>query len=299
MKLNKISLNDKEIFSKYLNLSRHELSVYTFENIYIWRGLFDIYWVLINDSLCVFFRDRIGFFMYLPALSPEVKPQVLKEAFGIMDFYNKNKQASRIENIEEKDRVFYQEPGYECVRKYPEYLCKRTDLVQLKGNKFKSKRSCVNYFIKNYKFQYLPFLLNEKNGCLGLFDSWKRERMGNSGDSIYLGMLEDGRVCLKSLLDSYEDLDITGRIVKIGGLIRAFTFGFKLNKDTFCVLFEVTDLSIKGLAQFIFRQLCVELKDYKYINIMDDSGLENLKKVKLSYQPARLIPAYIARRKNA
>ena len=39
-----------------------------------------------------------------------------------------------------------------------------------------------------------------------------------------------------------------------------------------------------------------QLEDFKYINIMDDSGLEGLKKVKLSYRPAKLASAYIATR---
>jgi hypothetical protein len=64
-------------------------------------------------------------------------------------------------------------------------------------------------------------------------------------------------------------------------------------------LYEITDLSIKGLAQFIFRAFAEELKNYRYLNIMDDSGLANLKKVKLSYHPERLVPAYIARRRMA
>jgi uncharacterized protein len=72
-----------------------------------------------------------------------------------------------------------------------------------------------------------------------------------------------------------------------------------LDKDTFCILYEITDLTIKGLSQFIFRQFCSELKDYRYINVMDDSGLENLKRVKLSYRPLKVIPAYIVKRKDA
>ncbi|MCM8780616.1 MAG: hypothetical protein NC908_01655 [Candidatus Omnitrophica bacterium] len=81
--------------------------------------------------------------------------------------------------------------------------------------------------------------------------------------------------------------------------IKAFTFGFGLSPDTFCILYEITDLSIKGLAQFIFRQFVCELKKYRYINIMDDSGLDNLKQVKFSYHPRRLIPAYIATKSYA
>jgi len=73
----------------------------------------------------------------------------------------------------------------------------------------------------------------------------------------------------------------------------AFTFGFKLNKDTFCILYEITDLSIKGLSQFIFRQFCSELKNHRYINIMDDSGLVNLKRVKLSYHRREQSPVIL------
>jgi hypothetical protein len=69
-----------------------------------------------------------------------------------------------------------------------------------------------------------------------------------------------------------------------------------LNHDTFCILYEITDLSVKGLAQFIFREFSRELKGYRYLNIMDDSGLENLKQVKLSYKPVRLIPSFTAQR---
>jgi len=40
------------------------------------------------------------------------------------------------------------------------------------------------------------------------------------------------------------------------------------------------------------REFSRELGGYKYINIMDDSGLKNLKRVKLSYKPVRLVPSF-------
>lgn len=298
MELKKLSIEDKKVFNRYLGLKRHELSVYAFENIYVWSALFDIYWVLLQKSLCVFFKDKIGMFMYLPAQGKKVTEAVVEDAFGIMDSFNKNKEISRIENIEEKDLPFYQGLGYGCAEKYPEYLCARTDLAQLIGNRFKSKRACFNYFVKHYEFEYAPFSPEDTGACLELFDRWKKERSFGSRDHIYQGMLEDARLSLKALLGNYSHLDAIGRIVRVGGKIKAFTFGFRLNRDTFCVLYEVADLSVKGLAQFIFCSFCRELKEYEYINIMDDSGLENLKKTKLSYQPVRMIPAYIAKRKN-
>ena len=44
----------------------------------------------------------MGCFMYLPPLAKKVPPQVIKQAFVIMDIINKNKDISRIENIQQR-----------------------------------------------------------------------------------------------------------------------------------------------------------------------------------------------------
>lgn len=299
MQLNKLTLKDKRIFDEFLSLTEHKLSVYAFPNIYIWRWLFDISWTIIQDSLCIFFQDKIGCFLYLSPLTKSENPRVIKEVFRIMDRLNSNDEVSRIENVEEKDIAFYKDLGYECRYKSCDYICKHSDMVNLSGDKFKSKRSCFNYFVKHYDFQYLPFSLNYSDSCLSLYSLWMKQRESRIKDSLYQGMLKDSQHCLKVLLKDYYALDIVGRIVKINNELKAFSFGFKLNEDTFCILYEITDLSIKGLAQFIFREFCREMKSYKYINIMDDSGLENLKTVKLSYHPVKLVSSYIVTRKNA
>ncbi|MBN1913584.1 MAG: DUF2156 domain-containing protein [Candidatus Omnitrophica bacterium] len=297
MRLNKLSLKDKRLFDRYLSLTPHELSVYSFVNIYIWKALFEIYWAVIEKNLCVFFKDRIGLFMYLEPLSKNPSPRALSQAFRIMDSFNKNKSICRIENIEEKNLDLYRKLGYGCVAKEGDYLCISRDLAELKGNRFKSKRSSVNYFLKNYNFNYAAYSQKDEPACLSLYSSWMSGRKCENRDKIYCGMLEDSFSCLKILLQDYSKLECIGRVVKVRGKAGAFTFGFPLNKDTFCILYEVTDLSIKGLAQFIFWKFSNELKGYRYINIMDDSGLENLKRVKLSFCPDRLVSAYIVLKK--
>lgn len=293
MKLNKLTLKDKKIFNKHLVLSSHELAVYSFANIYIWQALYDIKWAIIENSLCIFFQDKIGCFMYLAPLAGEQSPLVLKEAFKIMDSINKNKDISRIENIEDKDLDYYRTLGYLCHEKSPDYLCLRNDLALLRGNKFKSQRASYNYFIKHYNFDSARLKLADRADCLSLFNLWLEERKKQCNDDIYCGMLEDNRKIIKGTLTNYKQLDLEGIVVKVDKKIKGFSFGYKLNKETFCILYEVTDLSIKGLAQFIFRKFCQKLKKYKYINIMDDSGLENLRKTKLSYKPIRLVQSYI------
>lgn len=292
MTLKKLSVKDKRIFDKFLSLRRHSLSSYAFVNIYIWKSLFGVYWGIINGALSVFFEDNGAYFMYLPPLADNLTPPTIEKSFAVMDGFNKNKGYSRIENVEEKDLAFYKKSGYECNKKNCDYLCRRADLAAIRGNAFKAKRAARNYFLKHYDFEYLPFAVKYKEACLDLYDEWAKSRQAGNEDSIYRGMLKDNLAAMKILLDDYEHLGVSGRIALIGGELKAFTFGFPINEDIFCVLYEITDLRVKGLSQFIFQKFSSELKDYKRINIMDDSGLDNLKKVKLSYHPSDLAASY-------
>jgi hypothetical protein len=218
--------------------------------------------------------------------------QLIREIFKILNEFNKNRIISRIENVEEKDISFYQRLGYDIKEKYPDYLYLREDLINLKGNRFKSKRASVNYFVKHYKFRCLDFSLKYKGSCLRLYKDWMDERRIKFSDKIYQGLLLDSFKMLKLLLD-YPQLGFKGYIVEVDGKIKAFSLGYPLNEETFCILYEITDLKIKGLAQFIFYYFSKNLSDYKYINTLDDSGLENLRKTKLSYHPYKIAPAYI------
>lgn len=296
MRLNKISIRDRQVFDKYLKLSNHRLCAYSFSNIYIWNKLFSISWAIINESLCIFFKDKIGVFLYLPPLCRENNPSTVFRIFEILAGLNKNPAFAHIENVEEKDLLFYRALGFECSLKSYDYTCIRQALADLKGNKFKSKRANRNYFSKNFEYIYRPILLKDRKECMSLYSFWADQRKASYRDTLYRGMIEDSGIVLREALKNYNRLGFEGSLVKIKGKVKAFTFGFELNDETFCILYELTDLRVKGLAQFIFSEFCRQLKPYRYINIMDDSGLENLKRVKLSYHPQVMLPAYSVRR---
>ena len=78
----------------------------------------------------------------------------------------------------------------------------------------------------------------------------------------------------------------------------AYTFGYPLNEQTFCVLFEIADLFCSGLGVFIFREFCRDaaLTPYKFINVMDDFELNNIQRTKDSYRPVVLFPCYVVSR---
>jgi len=174
---------------------------------------------------------------------------------------------------------------FNSLKKFPDYIYLGKDIAELKGNKYKHKRAGCNYFSKNYKFQYLDYKQNMKNDCLRLFSKWSRERKKIFSDLYYHKLLEDSFSAHKLAMENFKELGLAGRVIKVKGKIAAYTFGFEITKDMFCVLLEVCDLKFKGIAEFIFREFAKEMLRYKYINTMDDSGLENLRISKLSYHP--------------
>jgi hypothetical protein len=292
MHLEILELKDKPLIQKYLALEKHSLSNFSFSNIFIWRDLFDIRWALVDDNVCIFFQNALGCFMYLPPLGKNVNANTVEKIFRFMDSVNRDKAVSRIENVEDKDLEFYRNLGLHCKLKDKEYLYRNADLINLSGKRYRTKRTACNYFLNNYNYEYLKFNKDMIKGCLELYDSWKRQRREKYSDSIYQQMLEDSFYAHKLSMDFSDELGLLGRVVRIDGVIRAYSFGYRLNSDTFCVLLEVSDLKTKGLAQFIFRALCSENKDADYINVMGDCGLDNLRKVKYSYCPYKFQYSY-------
>lgn len=299
LKTREVRLQDKALFERYLCFYEHSLSAYSFENIYIWKELFEIRWAFVEGALCIFFKDAIGCFLYLPPLCRMPASLPLQKIFSVLDSFNTNPAFSHIENVEGNNLAPFSGKGYRIKEKGVEYLCRRKDLADLKGDAFKSKRATVNYFTSHtHDVLYHMYSPGQRDACLRLYETWMEERQKGHSDPLYRAMLKDNYSALQLLLKHYRHFKCLGRVVKIGGRIEAFTFAFALNRNTLCVAYEIANLDYKGLAQFIFRQLCREFGAYEYINIMDDSGLENLRRVKLSYRPVQCVPSFIVSRNN-
>lgn len=178
--------------------------------------------------------------------------------------------------------------------KETEYLYETEALAGLRGDRYKQQRHAYNGFVAKYPSAKLrPYTAADQDDCLSLYDQWRERRSEKSDDPIYNAMIDDSRSAHRIGISHADVLGLVGRVVRIDGEIRGYTFGYPLGAGTFCVLFEITDLGTKGLAQFIYREFCKELMDtYRWINAMDDSGLANLKRVKRSYHPYRLLPSY-------
>ena len=219
--------------------------------------------------------------------------KAIHEAYAFMLEANRARQIARIENVPVDFLPFFHTLGFESTLKETEYLYETESLIQLKGNRYKSKRAAYNAFIRNHPLvEIQPYQSTCLADCLALYNSWRQTRRAQSNDDVYQAMLDDSTGAHRMGLINYDKLGLIGRIVLIDGQLKGYTFGYFLNSEIFCVLFEVADLQIKGLAQFLFREFCREQAVHRFISAMGDSDLENLKRVKLSYRPIQLIPSY-------
>lgn len=293
-------LEKKSLFDEYLKKSRYQLSSFSFINIFIWSDFFDFQFETIDDNLCILAKNEVGCFLYLPPLGNPMSSNALHACFENMAKVNKGSSVTRIENVDGQQMTLFEEQEYSIYKKCDEYVYLREDIAQLKGNRFKSKRSSHNHFVKHFQFEYLPFTPGMQKGCEELYEQWVAGRRKKYADEIYGQMLEDNRGVHYLAMQYQKELGLVGRIVKVAGKIRAYSFGFALKDDVFCVLFEIADLEVKGLPVFIFSEFCrdQELTNFKWVNCMDDFGAQKIASTKSSFHPAQVLPVYTVTRKT-
>ncbi len=312
MHLHPLTIDDKSIFDQFNSYSRLILSHYAFAPIYIWQEFYYLYYAIIKSSnnpktdinteekeyLCIYAKQGSDYYMPILPIPCEIEEvhyqNIVLDSYQFMLESNRNSQFARVENVPEEFIPMFKDYGFEVFLKETEYLYATKSIGELRGDDFKPQRNAYNSFIKhNPSVNYEPYDDIYLTECLNLYETWQKARSEKYDDPIYQAMLDDSKSAHKIGISNYQELVLIGRVVRINDEVQAYTFGYELNRDTFCILFEISQLSIKGLAQYIYREFCKELlQTYKWINAMDDSGLENIKRVKQSYHPTKLIPSY-------
>ena len=314
------NLTAKPIMDGYLAMLRLDTSDYTFAANYLWLSGGSGFYAIIDDTFCFFLLTNGELSMILPPIGQHQNVvNAMRTCFGIMDQNNSATVFTKIEYVDESllsDFATDVEEGAEIFDLFEEYLVERTlvdyvyncsDLIELKGNDYASKRNEINKFKRihpDYQMQLLDSQQHSQ-GIMDLVNGWIAERMkympGEKTDAFLEGIYSE-RTAVKRMLRDYEKLDLIGLVIIINGTLSGFTVGEKINDKTASVIIEKTDFNILGCAQFIFREFAKLLSaEYHvdYINVGDDMGFENLKKVKMSYRPNSLIPKYTIYKRQA
>ncbi|HKW85945.1 MAG TPA: phosphatidylglycerol lysyltransferase domain-containing protein [Nitrospiraceae bacterium] len=272
------------------------LATYAFAPHMIWRALFSYWWAELAGHLCLFAEHEDGLFLSLPPLGPGPMSKPLARAFSLMRERNRGSSVSRVENVSEKLKPSFEALGYQVKPKDPDYLYRTHDLIRLAGDRYKSQRAACNRFVRERRSHLEPYQDTDRDACLVLFREWAVKKTTSGLDAVAQHMLADAESAHLEALTHHRALGLVGKVVRVGDMVRAYTFGYELSPSVFCVLLEVTDHRIPGLGPFVFREFCreAETRGYQFVNTMDDSGLPSLARSKQAYHPCRLVSNYVA-----
>ena len=284
------TLQDKGWVTKAFLEGQTDCCEYCFGNIYMWSDIYDnkIY----NDNgifISADFTDE-PIFCY-PIGNGDKKSTISK----LIEFAKSLNVNLEFFGLTEKDRdelnyLFPNQFDIHETRDFFDYLYKSEDLANLVGRKYHSKKNHVSYFEKNFDWKYEPINKDNIEQCLLLNDHWEGLNKQKNPEEI-----SNENKAIKKALNNYFDLDFEGGVLTIQGEIVAFTFGERLNDNTFCTHVEKAYGNIRGAYQMINREFARQLQDrYEFINREEDTGSEGLRRAKLSYQPHRLVIKYSA-----
>ena len=227
------------------------------------------------------------------AYSPS--PAALAACFMLMRARNRGSAVSRIENVPEEWKAALESWGYRLKPKDPDYLYRTADLAALAGDRYKSQRAACNRFEREHRHSFEPYRDSDRDACLTLFREWATQKQAAGLEEAGRHMLADSESAHREALTHHRELGLAGSVVRADGTVRAYTFGYERSSSVLCVLLEVADRTIAGLATFICRGFAREAagRGYEFVNTMDDSGLASLAHAKRTYHPVRLVPSFI------
>ena len=286
----KITIKDREWITERLNYEHLDGCDFSFANIYIWKHLFETEACEINGCCLLKYRMYGKLFFCFPFGSGRKTACI----DFLKDYCKKQGLSLTIKPVlkEQKKWLTDNYPGeFEIteVRDEFDYMYNADDLAYLKGRHFHSKRNHIHNFIKNYDWEYEPLTTENIQECLEIEQKWLSSKECITDEILN----EKEAVCCA--LEEFQQLGLSGGILKVNGKGCAFSIYEPLNQDTAVVHIEKGLRDFEGIYAMINQQTALRICDgYKYINREDDAGEPGIRKAKLSYQPVSLIEKYQA-----
>ncbi len=300
-KLLPLSIEAKALFDSHVSACDFVVADLSFTNNFMWLSRMSGFYQIVADCFCLFSLNGNQLTMLLPPIgAPANQPAALDICCAIMDSYNAAPAEAKVEyaspdfvrllELDETGHSVHLRSGrWRSEPAFPDYLYRTGDLIELRGNNYKTKRSEINQFCRAYPHHCVETLSRSHwDGMRQLLNRWMRARLDTLNDDAvadFIASVDLERQGIERALAHYDQLGLSGLCLVIDGKVEGFTFGERLNGQVASVLVEKTNFAIPGAAQYLFREFARTFADCTYINVGDDLGLENLRRVKMSYRP--------------
>ncbi len=293
LKFNPIELSDKQLVNKYTRRNGSRICDLAFANLFVWQNRY-------KTSLCeyrdfLFIRELIhSMICYMLPLGDGDLASAIRlieaDAKSVGQPYKIHLMSRGM-----AERLSSAAPGkFEITpcRDLADYIHCASDLINLSGKKYHSKRNFITRFKSEYRGRYQYEDISAANMC-DIFEFEKKWCRKNKCCSS-VSLMEEASA-IRFMLNNFETLDAKGGLLRVDGNVIAFTAGSELCCDTFDVSLEKADYDIVGSYQMINQAFAEhQLGKYTYINREDDMGIEGLRKAKSSYNPVCLEMKYAA-----
>lgn len=285
----RIELSDKERAQTALEKSGFRGCEYTFGNNFAWRDVF--------DTECAFFG---GFYFLKLGRGNNTRFTVptggaISEGISLLKEYCRS-QSLPLRIFADKERTeeilsLFPEARAEYDRDSSDYVYLAEELSELRGKKFHAKRNHLNRFYENdWSFE----ALSEDNlsECEEMNERWVKETIDPADPLAAEKYAEEDVV--RTVFANFDRLRYRGGVIRVNGGVEAFCFGEPSpSGDCFVVHAEKALRRYQGTYAAINCEFVKSLGgEYRYINREEDTGAENLRKAKLSYNPVFLVDKY-------
>lgn len=293
-----VTIDDRDTVWKYMSKHGEGSCQHSFVSMY---SLYEKY----GDAIC----ERNGFLYVLREhlchdgvrvyLAP-VGDGSLKEAFEtILDDAHSHNARAEFQTLTEASCRFIEEnfAGLfqitEC-RDYAEYIYSTKKIAAFSGAKLKNKRTEINRFYRTYGDRVRVSVIQKEDlpEILEFEEKWLRQNQ-EAHDKY---ALEREARAIGLQLKNYDELRLSGIVVRIDSVVHGYSYGTPLNGEYFDALVEKGDKDIPDIYRVLFRESVKQCAlSYTYVNREEDVGVKGLREVKMSYQPEILLKKYIVK----
>lgn len=276
-------INDKEWAEKCFSHAKSMNCEYTFGNLCLWSAAYRTKIARYKDFLICRWGKDDNIAYSVPIGTGDFKNAVLEIINDAKSLGIKAHFAGITETYKNLLNEYF--PG-EFVFSHDDgdndYIYNVSDLANLSGKKYHSKRNHISNFKRNYPdWSYEEITDENISECIELHSNWIYDK--NDNDSDYSFEFE----AVLSGFENYKKLGMIGGIIKVESEAIAYTYGEPLNEECFVTHFEKAPADIQGAYSIINQEFAKRLleKGFEFVNREEDLGIEGLRKAKQSYKP--------------
>lgn len=301
---NKISIDNREKLEEYFNGYEYKTSGLSFSAQYMWRDINMFSWDIIGDYMCITGISHLELedgiilpFMFPPLTrTGKYEKESLRETiYKSKEIFEKAGQPFSLRLVPSHMTDIIKEacPEIEFKDDRPnyDYIYSVQNLIDLKGRAYHGKKNHLNYFKKNYEYEYVELTSDMADDAMKFISDFNARKEIPANEMETLKMEEEA---MKDVLNNLEKAGYTGGAILIDGNIEALAIGGQLGSQTVTEHVEKANVKYRGLYPAINNEFCKHIAPKaKYINREEDMGIPNLRKAKLSYHPVELLEKYI------